>query len=198
MPGTFVAVANCIGARINAHFDAYPAVMNNVMHFYTASAVPSTADCLAVATLVATWVTSKYVGILANNWTIDSVEAWGDDSPTGAYALVAVGSIGLMGPTSQPDAAPLALLKTSTRGRSTSGRFYCLAPQDAEILKTQYAAAHQLDVIAALESLKGDSTIAGFPLAVKSETLMQTKDVQSVRHSARLTKQERRRLGFGG
>lgn len=198
VPAAFIPIPFCIAVRINAHFEAYPNVMNHVIHFRSENTDPSESECADVATMVSGWLAANYAVNISSDWTLDSVEAWSANSQTGAYALVSEPCPGQQSATTQPDAAPLVLLKTGTRGRSYTGRFYALAPDSNSIGQTQYTSTVLNGHIAAFEGLIALANTAGYPLVVASPTHALITNVTAITASQRLTKQTRRRLGFGG
>lgn len=198
MPAPFISIANCIAVRINAHYLTYPNVMNHVLHFRSPTTDPPAAECAVVAAFVNSWCAADYADCISLNWTIDSVEAFSAYRQDGGYAIVTTPCTGSTSNTLQPDAAPLVLIKTGLRGRSHTGRFYALSPQTEEISAQSFSGTLRTALVAAFQALAATADTAGYPLVVASPTLQLVTDAAGFTTSPRLTKQTRRRLGFGG
>lgn len=200
MPETFREVLHGITVRVKARWESEPDLaMFNISFRDEANELPGAAQVEAAVSVVDGWL-ADYRLYMDPKWRIEALEGFSRAVQDGPYFNMVESVVGTMGGTStlQPDLAPLVLLHGPNRGYSELGRKYVFSPTEEVVQLRRYQANYMDNLAGIFTSLKVAATSVDLNLAIASEALGQAIAVSTITTSGRLTKQTRRRIGYGG
>jgi len=195
----FIPITGLIKCRITAVGVDNNATLMNIFNFHTDGAV-DTAAVTSVAGIVSSWVTNHYTGQVSEFVRFVNVEAWSGEDQFGPLKSIVLDSVGTaVSASEQIDYAwaPLIGLKTGTRGRFATGKWYAFTPVLETMLIGHYASTHMDGLVAIAGNLMDAAATANLPWCVASETRLQCYPINGFKPSNRLTEQTRRRPDFG-
>lgn len=195
----FIPITGLIKCRITAVGVNNNATLMNIFNFHTTGAVDAAAVD-AVKGIVSSWVTNHYTGQVCPYVRFTNVEAWSGEDQFGPLSSQNLDALGTAVTThSHVDYAwaPLIGLKTGTRGRFASGKWYAFTPVFETINEGFYDPTHMDGLVAVANYLKTAASDNNLPWVVASETRLATYPIIDFKPSTRLTEQTRRRPDFG-
>lgn len=195
----FIPIEGLIRCRITAVGVGVNCTLMNLFNFHTDTGVDATAVG-SVANIVKSWVQNHYTGQVSEFVRFVNVEAWSGEEQFGPLTSLAMDEVGTaVSASTQIDYAwaPLVGLKTSTRGRFASGKWYAFAPALETMLNSHYASTHMDGLVGIADQLRDTAASANLPWVVASETRLATYPITGFKASQRLTEQTRRRPDFG-
>lgn len=195
----FIPIPGLIRCRITAVGVDVNCTLMNLFNFATTGPVDE-ATVNAVATMVLAWVGNHYTGQVSNQVRFVNVEAWSGEEQFGPLVSLPTDQLGSAVSTA-PHVdfawAPLIGLKTDTRGRFASGKWYAFTPVAEVMLGNHYSQLHLDGLVAIATQLKTAASDQNTPWVVASETRLATFPITGFKASQRLTEQTRRRPDFG-
>jgi hypothetical protein len=195
----FIPIAGLIKVRITAVGVGHNATLMNIFNFKAAT-TPDAATVASVAGLVQAWIVNTYSGQVSEFVRFTSVEAWSGEEQFGPAHTIAMNELGsaISSSTIVDYAwAPLIGLKTGTRGRFATGKWYAFTPVLETVQIGNYDPTHMAGLVAAAAQLLSHASDNNTPWVVASETRLNTYQINEFKPSARLTEQTRRRPDFG-
>lgn len=172
--------------------------LRNVLHCVSAGVDPTPTEVGAAATAVATWCIDHYAERTVDLVHFYAVDAYSVSTPSGPYATVPISANGAGNSSGvQPDWAGLVLLGTALRGPGRHGRIYLFPPNNANYQNGNFTDNYWVGAMAHITALRTALDAASVPLGVGSRALFTCYPVTGQSHSARSTRQKRRRLNFG-
>lgn len=195
----FIPIAGLIRARITAVGVGHNATLMNLFNFASAGVVDA-ASVASVATMLASWVTNHYTGQVSEFVRFTTVEAWSGELQFGPMHTVTMDAVGTAVSAStivDYAWAPLIGLKTGTRGRFATGKWYAFTPVLETVQIGNYDPTHMDGLKSIGAQLLTAASDNNTPWCVASETRLATYPIVELKPSARLTEQTRRRPDFG-
>jgi hypothetical protein len=195
----FIPIPGLIKCRITAVGVSKNATLMNIFNFAAAS-IPDASHVDSVANIVAAWVGNHYKAQVSEFVRFTNVEAWSGEEQFGPLTSINMDQVGTAVSSStivDYAWAPMIGLKTGTRGRFASGKWYAFTPVLETIEIGNYAPSHLDGLVAAAGFLLADAADALVPWCVASETRLATYPITGFKPTARLTEQTRRRPDFG-
>lgn len=195
----FIPIAGLIKVRITAVGVHHNATLMNIFNFKSAT-TPDAATVLSVATLVQAWIVNTYSGQVSEFVRFTSVDAWSGEEQFGPAHTIPMNEVGSAVSSStivDYAWAPLIGLKTGTRGRFATGKWYAFCPVLETVQIGNYDPTHMAGLVAAAAQLLSHASDNNTPWVVASETRLNTYQINEFKPSARLTEQTRRRPDFG-
>jgi hypothetical protein len=176
----FVPVAGSIECRITGVVTGGKK-MYNIIHVDCGSPLPTYAECLSVATIVAAWVDGTYNQYWANDITSDEVRARSNAEEPGPVATVTgYAAAGALTADLLPVNTTMCvnLLGTLT-GQSNRGKFYTFVADESVITEGLFSVGYATSLQTSLIALAADLAAGGFALAVESRRTLSLKQVVS-------------------
>jgi len=195
----FIPITGLIRARITAVGVGHNATLMNLFNFAAAGIVDA-ASVASVATMLASWVTNHYKGQVSEFVRFTSVEAWSGELQFGPMSTAYLDDVGTAISSStiiDYAWAPLIGLKTGTRGRFATGKWYAFTPVLVTVQIGNYDPTHLDGLVSIAEQLLTAAGENNTPWCVASETRLSTFPITDFKPSPRLTEQTRRRPDFG-
>jgi hypothetical protein len=195
----FIPIAGLIKCRITAVGVNNNATLMNIFNFHSDAPVDHAAVD-NIAGIVTAWVNNHYSGQVSEFVRFTNVEAWSGEDQFGPLTSITLDQVGTaVSASTQVDYAwaPLIGLKTGTRGRFATGKWYAFTPVLETMLIGHYASTHMDGLVGIAGQLLDAASTANLPWSVASETRLQTYPITGFKPSNRLTEQTRRRPDFG-
>lgn len=195
----FIPITGLIRCRITAVGVSKNATLMNLFNFHTDGAVDAE-TVNSVAVLVHDWCEDHYAGQVSEFVRFTNVEAWSGEDQFGPLRSIALDTVGRAVSTSvivDYAWAPLIGLKTGTRGRFATGKWYAFTPVLETVEISNYASSHMDGLMSLGNLLVAGASANHTPWVVASETRLHTYQITGFKPSTRLTEQTRRRPDFG-
>jgi hypothetical protein len=195
----FIPIEGLIRCRITAVGVNKNATLMNLFNFHTDGPV-DLAVVTSVAGTVFDWVRNHYTGQVSEFIRFTNVECWSGEEQFGPLVSRNMDDVGTAVSAStivDYAWAPLIGLKTVTRGRFATGKWYAFTPVLETVQISNYDPIHMDGLVSIAQSLLDSANTAGTPWVVASETRLATFPITGFKPSPRLTEQTRRRPDFG-
>jgi hypothetical protein len=195
----FIPIPGLVKCRITAVGVDVNCTLMNIFNFHTDLPVDG-GIVSGVADMVKSWVHNHYTGQVSEFVRFSNVEAWSGEEQFGPLVSLSMDEVGTaVSASTQIDYAwaPLIGLKTDTRGRFATGKWYAFAPALETMLNNHYASTHMDGLVSIAGQLLTAANDNATPWVVASETRIHCYPITGFKPSPRLTEQTRRRPDFG-